>query len=193
MLHLGTAKANGAHILGGEMFTDFCALLSKSKTVLGELSVWINPEELANVIVNPEDLNVYGINFSPPDLDSFVSVRSDQNVKDYAHRFCDALLNKDNPLKREKALVRAIREAIDMESVSKRTAGVLETTASALGIVGLIPVVGTITGGAGIVADASARSARAAEHKSRWYLVGTKMQEVALMAFLRRKNNIETL
>jgi hypothetical protein len=105
-------------------------------------------------------------------------------------QFCHALLQVADPIEREREFVRAIRTALDYEAISKRTAGVLETTASASGVAGLVPLLGIVPGIAGLVADASARSARLAERKSRWPLVGVRMQEIATRDFLKRKENV---
>jgi hypothetical protein len=111
-------------------------------------------------------------------------------VKEYSERFCRALLKTTNAIEREREFVRAVRTALDHEAISKKTAGVLETTASASGIAGLVPVLGIVPGIAGIVADTSARSIRLVERKSRWPLVGARMQEIATRDFLKRKENV---
>jgi hypothetical protein len=189
LMHLGTAESQDAALLGGAMFAEFCTLLGESVPRLGDLARHI-PALPFGKILNPESLDVFGINFSPADFSAFTSVRSDEEIREYGKRFCHALLNVDHPIDREKEFVRAIRTALDHEAIAKRTAGILETTASTSGVAGLVPVLGIVPGTAGIVADAAARSARAVERKSRWPLVGVRMQEVATRDFLKRKANV---
>lgn len=189
LLHLQVAEDVGATILAGSMFVEFCALLDACVPALGDIADQV-PAFPADRILDPEFLDVYGINFSPADLSAFVSVRADKEIQAYAHRFCSTLLQVTNLIEREREFVQAICTAIDHEAISKKAAGVLETTATVCGVAGLIPVLGLVPGIAGLAADAGARSAKLTEKRAGWFLVGPRMQEVAMKDFLRRKANL---
>jgi hypothetical protein len=48
-------------------------------------------------------------------------------------------------------------------------------------------LVGTAIGPAGLGTDAAARATRAAEHRSRWYLIGARMHELAIQSVVENK------
>ena len=73
------------------------------------------------------------------------------------------------------------------ETIAQKAASAFETTSTTMGLLGLIPGVGTLAGVAGISTDAGAKVARATEHRNRWYMLGAKMHEVAIQAAISEK------
>jgi hypothetical protein len=85
-------------------------------------------------------------------------------------------------------LQRLMREAMDDSTVAKQVAGGLQTSGSALNLIGFIPFVGNIASAMGVGTDAGSRVADKVADRKSWYLIGAKMQEIAIRDLLNRSH-----
>ncbi len=127
------------------------------------------------------------LNFAPGTREAFTAIRSSRAISGYAESFRKALITASSQANLDTALVQLMREAMDSADIAEQVAGGLETSGSALNLIGFIPLVGNIASIMGVGTDAASRTAEKVADKKSWYLIGAKMHEVALRDVLKRK------
>ena len=125
--------------------------------------------------------------FSPPDASSIIPVRRDAAVRKYAERV-QRIWEIADPIERERAAIRAMREVVQADEVRGWAASAFEATSWLLKPLSWagIPFVGA-------VGDARdfANAAREIERKSKnWLLIRTMMNDISLKDYLERTRNI---
>jgi hypothetical protein len=73
-----------------------------------------------------------------------------------------------------------MRTAMNTATCAKKASGIFSCSSSALGVAGLIPVVGSITGAMGIGTDALTRGADLLAYKNEWYQLAARVVEKRL-------------
>ncbi|HOY88065.1 MAG TPA: hypothetical protein PLP67_06810 [Methylotenera sp.] len=182
------ASATEATLVGNAAFQQISMLTAPwIGSVTGGAEVGVGqPTKLP---ISEQALNVVGLNFAPATLDSFGAIRTSDAITDYATSFREALASAASAPDMEQNLLQLMEEAMDTEDVAKQVAGGLSTAGSALGVLGFIPFVGSAASVMGLGTDAGARTAGKVAEKKSWYLIGAKMQEVAIRDLLKRRKN----
>ncbi len=179
------AIATGATLVGNSIFQRLSALVApymggdRAKSQLTGVA--------SKLPIAERSLDIVGLNFAPGTRDAFAAIRSSQAITRYAESFRNALASASSQANLDDALLQLMREAMDNADVAAQVAGGLETSGSALNIIGFIPLVGNIASAMGVGTDAGSRAAEKFADKKSWYLIGAKMHEVAISDLLKRK------
>lgn len=136
--------------------------------------------------VGSSTLSVVGLDFRPGNLDAFAAIRNSADISAYAKNFRAAITLASTNADRERALLLAMREAMEFEKVARVAQGALETTGTVASVVGFIPILGSVASAVGVAADAGERAAEKYADGRSWYLIGSRMQEIALKDALAR-------
>ena len=180
------ASATEATLVGNSAFQQISALTAPwIGTVTGNAE--IDKSQPIKLPISEHALDVVGLNFAPATLDSFGAIRTSVAITDYATSFRDALATAASAPDLEQKLLQLMEEAMDSEDIARQVAGGLSTAGSALGVLGLIPFVGSASSIMGLGTDAGARTAGKVAEKKSWYLIGAKMQEVVIHDLLKRR------
>lgn len=180
------ASATEATLVGNSAFQQISALTTPwIGSVAGTAdNTGGQPTKLS---ISEQALDVVGLNFAPATLDGFAAIRASAAIKDYATSFREVLASAASAPDLEPKLLQLMREAMDSADIAKQVAGGFSTAGSALGVLGFIPFAGTAASIMGLGTDASARTAEKVAEKKSWYLIGAKMQEVAIRDLLKRR------
>lgn len=183
------ASATEATLVGNTAFQQISALAAPwIGAVLG--SAKIAADQPAKLPITEQTLDVVGLNFAPANIDSFGAIRTSAAITGYAASFREALASAASAPDLEQKLLQLMEEAMDSENIARQVAGGLSTAGSALGALGFIPFAGSATSIMGLGTDAGARTATKVAEKKSWYLIGAKMQEIAIRDLLKRRSNV---
>lgn len=184
-LQVRLSSTTGALILGDEFFQAVYRHIAPwvSRLVHDEAGVEPGPRSIA---LSETFLDVLSLDFAPSDIDAFAAIRGSDEISDYTRAFRKAIGAAQEAGHLRSNLLRLMREAMESERVSQMAAGALETTGSIVNLAGLVPVIGTIASITGAGADVVGRVATRKAESHRWYLLGSKMREIALRDLLKR-------
>jgi hypothetical protein len=171
-------------LVGNSIFQELSALAAPWIASIGE-----SGERKAETIpVSVSTLEIVGLDFAPMNLDAFAAVRDSNAISEYAISFREALASAASAPDLERSLIGLMIEAMHREEIANKVSSGLSTTGSMLEVAGLVRAVGTVAGLAGMAADAGKRASDAAARKHSWYLIGARMQEVAVREFLKKRS-----
>lgn len=143
--------------------------------------------DLPKLRMTEEYLRMTGPVFSPTDIDTLAALRGDRELRSYAGAFMSAMERfPDSPNVRVE-LLKAMQSAIESATLSKRIAGVFEGTATALNVVGLVPVAGTVATIAGLASETAAKVLERRERSQRWFEFAGQIRRVASLKGLERR------
>jgi hypothetical protein len=183
MLQTRIAAEKGAVIIGESLMHEAMSLL---KPLLFKRGILHGEETEIPDTLTLNEFDILGLDFAPKTLSAFSAIRQNAEVSEYAAEFrhvIDTSAREDLHARLQTAAEHALRN----EKIARQAAAVFETASTTLGLVSMIPLVGVATGAAGLGADAAGRASRVAEHRSRWYLIGAKMHEVAIRSLIEQK------
>jgi hypothetical protein len=137
------------------------------------------------LVLEDRTFKVMGLNFAPKSYDDFLAIRSSSEIERYAKSFRGAIgaARKSEDFHTE--MLNLMCDAMDHLEVSKHVSGALETTCSIASVAALIPGIGTVAALAGLSSDLANREVEAGASKNEWYLIGSKMSEIAIKAALK--------
>lgn len=181
------AGATAATLIGNTAFQRLSALVAPwiGSIASGVKAAASGPAKLP---ISEEALDVVGLNFAPRTIDAFAAIRASSVITDYATSFREALASAASGSDLDQRLLQLMREAMDSADIADQVAGGFSTAGSALGLLGFIPFVGTAASIMGVGTDAGSRMAEKVAEKKSWYLIGAKMQEVAIRDLLTRRS-----
>lgn len=136
--------------------------------------------------LDPDTLSIVGLDFRAKNLESFAAIRHSHEISEYAKEFRSAISTSLSAPDLTQKLLELMKKAMDQERVMTHVAGGFKTVGSVANVAGLVPFVGTIGAAVGISADISQRALENAKSKKQWYLLGSKMSEIALKDALSR-------
>jgi hypothetical protein len=119
--------------------------------------------------------DITGLTFNPSTLDDFHSIKSDGVIRNYAREFTNTIHEfkpGENP---QEQLFDAMATAMNTSRTAEKISGVFSYSSSVLGVAGLIPLVGTVTGAIGIGTDALTRGAEFVKERNEWYQLAPKI------------------
>jgi hypothetical protein len=136
---------------------------------------------------DPEARSVTLLAFQPPDASSIIPVRSDLAVRRYAERVM-ALWDVPDPIEREQAAVRAMREVIRADEVRGWAAAAFDAFLWVLKplVWGGVPLISAVAD-ARDIADVAREREREARN---WLLIRTMMNDISLENYLKRMDNV---
>jgi hypothetical protein len=120
---------------------------------------------------------ITGLTFSPNSLDDYHYIKADEGVRSYSRQFTSILHSFNEEASPRDQLLTAMRTAMNTATCAKKASGIFSCSSSALGVAGLIPVVGSITGAMGIGTDALTRGADLIAYKNEWYQLAARVVE----------------
>lgn len=118
---------------------------------------------------------ITGLTFSPISLDDYYHLKADKAIRAYAQAFTGILHSFSDALNPRDQLLRAMRKAMDTATCAKKASGIFSCTSSALGVAGLIPVIGSVTGAMGIGTDALTRGTDMLANRNEWYQLAARV------------------
>jgi hypothetical protein len=186
LLQMHAAQTYDAVVVGD---ANLCALHNSILKVLTatsqQQSEAFQSESLA---IDSHTSSIVGLEFHCADMDAFAAVRQSKEIRIYAEQFRNAIstARSENASDLTRQLLLLMKEARETNGIANKIAGGFETGSSIIGVAGLIPFVGSVTGLVGLGTDAAARAARHAQSKREWYAIGAHMQRVALDDLLSR-------
>ncbi|MDD9877026.1 MAG: hypothetical protein OXR84_06255 [Magnetovibrio sp.] len=142
--------------------------------------------EIHSLSLSEHTLDIFGLDFSPADLDTFAAIRQDEFITSYAEKFRATLTEDSDEDIRKKRQLTLMKEAMDDESVAKKAKGAFQTVGSAANVGGIIPVVNLLSAPVAMVTDVLAREKEAAILGKQFYLLGPKMHEIAIKTVLEK-------
>jgi len=133
-----------------------------------------------------EYLRLVGPIFDPRDLDTLVALKQDRDLRSYAAAFAAAMHKFRESQDVRTDLLKALREAMGSATLAKRLGGVFSGTATALSVVGLVPVIGTAVGAVGLGAEGAATVLERRERSQSWFEFAGQVKRVASVRQLER-------
>ena len=121
--------------------------------------------------------NIFGLSFSPGNLDELYDIKSDREIRKYANQFVNVLHAFDHSEDPKSQLAKAMSTAMNTAKVADKVSGVFSFASSAMGVAGLVPIVGTVTGAMGIASDVLTRSAESLQERNEWYQLAPRIIE----------------
>jgi hypothetical protein len=125
------------------------------------------------------------LNFSPPDAKSVVAVRGDPLVQKYAERVRQHISAADG----DAGLLAAMREAMEDRQQTRKVRTVFEVSSWVMKPLSYVPVVGEIISAFSDLRDLLAKWMERRQSSEEWYLLGAKMQDIAVEEYLARMAN----
>ena len=180
---LASDSHDEAVILGDEVYRKFYILCAPIITT--ELNLQLI-ENIPNgtQLVSEGTADVFGLSFTPSNLDAFAEIRQNRDIRRYAGKFQEAILTAPSADDLQLRLSAAAREAVNTESIAKKARMCFETFGSIM--TWKSPISETATFILGKAVDVAGRVAGYVERQNRWYTVGSMMQEVATKSVLAK-------
>ncbi len=122
--------------------------------------------------------NLASVRFSIESIDEFISLRSSNALRSYANSFLDCINQLPAGVEVEHALFKAMSEAINSSELAEKIEGGLSVSASALGILSMIPLLSLIAGGAVLSADAASRIIAKQREKHLWWALAPEVSKI---------------
>lgn len=121
---------------------------------------------------------VTGFQFELQSFEEFKELRNDKNIKDYANNLQKNLTNPSRiEVSDEAALLKSMLEAMNTEKINSKISKGLDVSSSILGLAGMIPILGTATGIAGIAADGANKLLARKIEANNWWSIFPKISE----------------
>jgi hypothetical protein len=119
---------------------------------------------------------VAGLTFNNDDAYSLANIKWNDRIRQYAQRFQSAL-TKASDESDNGTLYELIADAWASADLAKDISGTFTATSRTMSAVGLLPIPGlsTVTGAAGMAADAASIASSRREEKLRWYELGPEI------------------
>ncbi len=185
ILQLRLAKESNAILIGNTFYNHICERVIK---YIGEELQLRSEASKKRWTLEPTTLDAFALSIPSKSIDTFASIRQYREISDYAKGFRNALKSSIENGKDSNALINLMREAMGKDEIRKKVAGAFQAAGSGANIGGLIPFVGTIASGIGITSDIASRALEESRAKHQWYLLGPKIQEVAIKELLKNQN-----
>ncbi|WP_159803603.1 hypothetical protein [Arthrobacter zhaoguopingii] len=150
--------------------------LPSGQSLADELSETFNADQLNRYV------EMVGLMFRSPDVASLSNIKSNDKIRAYASRFQDVLV--DNPSGGEDHLLEAISDAWRNRELAEKVKSGFSMAGRGLTILGLIPVVGTVSGVIGLGSEASEIAADQFAKRHAWYELGPEIIRLESMASL---------
>jgi hypothetical protein len=122
--------------------------------------------------------------FRSPDVASLSSIKSNKKIRLYASHFQDVLV--DNPSGGQEHLLEAISDAWRSRELADTVKSGFSMTGRGLTILGLIPVVGTVTGMIGVGTEVGEIAANQIAKRHAWYELAPEIVRLESLAALER-------
>jgi hypothetical protein len=126
------------------------------------------------------------LNFAPPDGESIAAVRADARVQKYAASVRAHIMSEDA----EVFLLMAMRDAMQEKEQTHKVRRVFEVSSWVMKPLSYIPMVGEVFAVFSDLRDVLAKWMERKQTKEEWYLLGPKMQDIAVEEYLSRKSNL---
>ena len=136
--------------------------------------------------ITPRTLRLIGLDWHCDTFDSFVGIRESKDITDYGVGCRKALASIKNTDDLQNEFIGLLRRAMDSAEVASRVKGAFEVTGVGSNIASAVPVAGSIATLIGLGAYLGANAAQRRQKEDEWYLIGSKLREVALKNLLRR-------
>jgi len=185
ILQLRLAKESNAILIGNTFYNLICEIVLK---YIGEELQLRSEASTTSWTLDPTTLDAFALSIPSASIDTFASIRQSKEISDYARGFRNALNLSMGNGKPSNALLNLMREAMGKDEIRKKVAGAFQTIGTSANIGGLIPFVGTIASGIGITSDIASRALEQSRATHQWYLLGPKIQEVAVKELLKTHN-----
>ncbi len=185
ILQLHLAKESNAILIGDTFYNLICERVLK---YIGDELQLRSEASTKRWTLDPTTLDAFALSIPSASIDTFSSIRQSKEISDYAKGFRNALsLSMENG-NAPNALLNLMREAMGKDEIRKKAAGAFQVAGTGANIGGLIPFAGAIASGIGIASDIASRALEKSSAKHQWYLLGPKIQEVAVKELLRNHN-----
>lgn len=181
LLQMRLADLTGSVLMGDGFFHAVCDLIVRR---VGNAVTALAISSQAPWIMEPKTLDLVGLTFPASNIDSFAAIRQSRQVSEYAAEFRTAAASAMGEADATNSLLAAMKKAMDQGEIQEHVSGAFQAIGSGANVGGLFPFVGTIASGIGIGADVASRALKRAGARKQWYLLGPKMQEIALKRML---------
>lgn len=121
--------------------------------------------------------NIFGLSFTPANLDELYDIKTDKGVRTYASEFVNVIHGFSRDENPKQQLAEAMNTAMNTAKVAGKVSGLFSFSSSAMGVFGLVPVIGTATGVMGIASDCATRAADTMKERNEWYLLAPRIIE----------------
>jgi len=145
-----------------------------------------NPYSAAQLGATQDYVGLAGPVFVAPDLDTLEDLKSNRDLRNYSNAFI-AAIGRVGSTESRVELLNAIQAAISSAALSRRIGGVFEGTATALNVVGLVPVLGSAASIAGLGAEGASRLAASRERSNRWFELAAQVRRYSSLSQLERR------
>jgi hypothetical protein len=194
LLQIRLAARTESTLLGNRFFQ---LLYSKLAPYIYQLSFDRPPlqSQPPKVLLSSKLIKASGLAFMPSDLEAFYEIRSSKKIMDYSEDFRAALRESAKFEDCEEKFLELMREAMETEEIATKAASAFQTAGSVSTVLGFFPVIGTAASCVGAWSDATGRASSSRADNASWFLLGPKMQEVAIRSqlgkSLRANNKIQ--
>lgn len=131
-------------------------------------------------------VNVVGLQFRSRTIESLERVKWNDEIRSYASRFQQAISGEDASLE---SFYESIGVAWLSADAGQEISGTFSSTSRVLNFASLVPVLGTIAGAFGIVADGAAVAAERRTEAHRWFLLGPAIHKIESIEQLEARIN----
>ena len=145
--------------------------------------------DLQGRLINPDAFCDGILNFSPPDIFSVATVRSDSQIRAYGAKL-GSLLAQNSSGDRERQILKAMVEAHKKSSAGERAEKIFEIGSWVVKPLHYVPISGEILSVAEDLKDVAQKWADREISRQQWYLIGVRMADIAIKDYLARKANI---
>jgi hypothetical protein len=187
-LQLNVACQTGAFLILGEqdiqMLHEIGMFVKKAK-----IAAPFELPDLSTQLIDPDRFCDGILNFSPPDVLSVGAVRQDPEIQKYAQKVSN-LVSELPSQEREREMLAAMIEAHERSEAGAKAEKIFEIFSWAVKPLHYVPGIDATLTALEDAKDLGMKWLNRAVVDKEWYLIGARMQDIAIKDYLARKSNI---
>ncbi|MDP1892170.1 MAG: hypothetical protein Q8K55_14850 [Gemmatimonadaceae bacterium] len=184
-LQIRLAAKSSATLVGSSFFhRAYTHVAPWIRELLGETTTSDAPH--SRIAIEQSTLSIVGLEFAPASVDAFAAIRASKEIAAYAEGFRGAIEEAATDEHLETRLLALMAEAMDSSDVAEHASRGFQTAGSLMTAVGFIPLVGNAASVLGAGTDVAGRAAAAIAKRKEWFLLGAKLQDIAIRETLAR-------
>jgi hypothetical protein len=145
--------------------------------------------DVSERVIAGDDFAAGLLNFSPPDAIAMAAVKRDPLVQKYAQKVVH-FLKDTSSISSQRELLRAMQETHDQAVAGRKAEKVFEAMGWCVKPLHYVPGLGEALTLAEDAKDAINKWVGREAERKEWYLLGVKMQDIAVSDYLSRKDNL---
>jgi hypothetical protein len=185
LIQIRLAAKTGSTLLGNRFFQ---LLYSRIAPYVHQLlpNAPLTDGHIQKIQFSSKIVKASGLAFTPSDLEAFYAIRSSKDILEYSKGFRAALRESAKFDDCEDRFLELMLKAMDTEEIATKAASAFQTAGSVTTALGFIPVLGTAASCFGALSDAAGRASSLRADNASWFLLGPKMQEVAIRSHVAK-------